>query len=306
MDLKQTNYIEVRPKSKLKYYFWSDPYRLPKNDDILKKLSEKRIKFVIALGKHTMIPKCYNKIQKLIDINIGINICILDKDFAHLDNSHKFKELYKELKSSKIFNDIKEIYIDAEISSKYRKNIRNAAWNKKLAYIFSNYPNKKEHQKAIRDYNQLIDLIHKDGKNFGIIRSISAAYEIDKITRNIPFKEIHEDLTVIMVYRVPEGKAKEYKDYWFYQIAKKEGNNIFLGDIKDGYRSLRNDITICSYLKKTRVYIYDYYGFKKFCKIGDLKPYKSYKIKKDALESIKYAVKSAGIEIGDKFLKFFK
>ena len=306
MVLNNKNYIEIRPKSKLKLFFWSDPYRLPKDEDILRKFHEKDIEFVVALGKHTMIPKCYNKIQKLIDNNIGINICILDQDFAHLDNSHKFKELYKELKSAKIFNNVKEIYIDAEISSKYRKNIKNATWNKKLAYIFNNYPSKKEYQRAVDDYNHFIDKIHNDGKKFGIIRSISAAYEIDKITRNVPFKEINEDLTVIMIYRVPEGKTKEFNDYWFYRLAKNEGNNIFLGDIKDGYRSLRNDITICSYLKKKRVYIYDYYGFKKFCKIGDLKPYKSYKIKKDALESVKHAVKSTFIEIGDKFIKFFK
>ena len=306
MDLKQTNYIEVRPKSKLKYYFWSDPYRLPKNEEVLKRLEEKKVEFVVALGKHTMIPKCYNKIQTLIDNNIGINICILEKDFAHLDNSYRFKELYKELKSSKIFNDVKEIYIDAEISSKYRKNIKNATWNKKVAYVFNNNPSKKEYQRAIKDYNQLIDNIINDGKRFGIIRSVSATYEINKITRNVPFKEINEDLTVIMLYRVPEGKSKEYNDYWFYQLAKNEGINIFLGDIKDGYRSLRKDITICSYLKKKRVYIYDYYGFKKFCKIGDLKPYKSYKIKKDALVSLKHIAKSSGMIIADKFIKFFK
>ena len=306
MVLKHTNHIEIRPKSKLKLLFWSDPYRLPKNNEVLKQLSEKKIEFIIALGKHTMIPKCYNKIQKLIDYDIGINVCIIDKDFAHLDNSYKFKDLYKELKSTFIFSSIKEIYIDAEISSKYRKNIRNAAWNKKLAYIFNNYPTKKEYQKAIRDYNQLIDLIHEESKKFGIIRSISATYEIDKITRNVPFREFSEDLKVIMIYRVPEGKTKEYNDYWFYKLAKNEGNNIFLGDIKDGYRSLRKDITICSHLKKKRVYIYDYYGFKKFCKISDLKPYKSYKMKKDTLESIKHTAKSIGIEIGDKFLKFFK
>ena len=306
MVSKHTNYIEIRPKSKLKYFIWSDPYRLPKNEEVLKQFEEKKLEFVVALGKHTMIPKCYNKIQKLIDYNIGINICILDQDFAHLDNSHKFKELYNELKTNDIFNKVKEIYIDAEIASKYRRNVKNLAWNKKLAYIFSNYPTKKEYQKAIRDYNQFIDSIHSDGKQFGIIRSISAAYEINKITRNVPFKEINEDLTVIMIYRVPEGKIKEYNDYWFYQLAKNEGNNIFLGDIKDGYRSLRKDITICSYLKKKRVYIYDYYGFKKFCKVGDLRPYKSYKIKKDALESLKHAAKSIGIKIGDKFIKFFK
>ena len=109
-----------------------------------------------------------------------------------------------------------------------------------------------------------------------------------------------------MVYRVPEGKNKEFNDYWFYKIAKKEGNHIFLGDIKDGYRSLKTDITICSYLKKKRIYIYDYYGFKKFCKIGDLKPYKHYKIKKDTWESFKHIIKFTGIEISDKLLKFFK
>jgi len=306
MVLNNKNYIEIRPKSKLKLFFWSDPYRLPINEEVLKKFQEKGIEFVVALGKHTMIPKCYNKIQTLIDNNIGLNICIIDKDFAHLDNSHKFKELYNELKTNNILNEVKEIYIDAEIASKYRKNIKNLAWNKKLAYIFNNYPTKKEYQRAVNDYNQLIDLIHSDGKKFGIIRSITAAYEIEKVTRNVPFKEINEDLTIIMVYRVPEGKTKEYNDYWFYRLAKNEGNNIFLGDIKDGYQSLKKDITICSYLNKKRVYIYDYYGFKKFCKISDLKPYKSYKIKRDALESVKYAVKSAGIEIGDKFLKFFK
>ena len=158
-------YIEIRPKSKLKYYFWTDPYRLPKDEETLKKFQEKGIQFVVALGKHTMNTKCYNKIQKLIDNNIGLNICILDKDFAHIDNSHKFKELYKILRKSKIFNSVKEIYIDAEISNKYRKNIKDLAWNKKLTYIFNNYPNKKEYQKAIDDYNHLTKLIIKMRKN---------------------------------------------------------------------------------------------------------------------------------------------
>ncbi len=306
MDVKSKKYIEIRPNSKLKYFFWSDPFRLPKDDEILNIFNKKGIEFVIALGKHTMNAKCYNRIQSLIDCNIGVNVCILDKDFAHLDNSHKFKEIYQMLRNSKIFNYVKEIYIDAEISNKYRKNFKNLPLNKKLTYIFDINPNKKEIKKAVEDYNNLINLVHHDGKKFGIIRSISAAYEIEKITRNVPFDEIDEDITANMVYRVPEGREKEYNDFWFYQIAKKEGGNIFLGDIKDGYRSLKEDITICSYLKKKRVYIYDYYGFKKYCKLEDLEPYKRYKIKKDFWEFVKHVAKFSSIEIADKFLKLFK
>ena len=302
MVSKKKDYIEVRPKSKLKYYFWSDPYRLPKDEETLSLFEQKKIEFVIALGKHTLNDKCYNKLQRIIDNNIGINICLLDKDFAHLDNSQKFIELYKILRRSSIFNYIKEIYIDAEISNKYRK----LSWNRKLAYILNKYPSRKEYRQAIDDYNHLGKLIHKDNKKMGIIRSITAAYEVDKLTRNVPFENINEDLTVIMVYRVPEGKNKEYNDYWFYQVAKKEGDYIFLGDIKDGYKSLKKDITICSYLRKKRIYIYDYYGFQKFCKSGDLKPYKHYKLKKDTLESLKHVSKIAGIEIADKFIKLFK
>ena len=306
MDIKSKKYIEIRPNSKLKFFFWSDPFRLPKDDDILNNFSKKGIEFVIALGKHTMNAKCYNRIQSLIDNNIEINVCILDKDFAHLDNSHKFKEIYKMLRNSNIFNYVKEIYIDAEISKKYRKNIKNRPLNKKLTYIFNKHPNKNEIIKAIRDYNRLINSVHSDNKRFGIVRSISSTYEIEKITRNVPFDEIDEDITATMVYRVPEGREKEYKDFWFYQVAKKEGDNIFLGDIKDGYRSLKEDITICSYLKKKRVYIYDYYGFKKFNKLEDLEPYKRYKIKKDVWEFVKHTAKVSSFEIADKFLKFFK
>ncbi len=302
MVSNKKNYIEVRPKSKLKYYFWSDPYRLPKDEETLQLFKQKNIEFVIALGKHTMNDKCYNKLQRLIDNNIGLNVCLLDKDFAHLDNSHKFIELYKILRKNKIFNYVKEIYIDAEISNRYRR----LSWNRKIIYILDSYPSKKEYQRAIDDYSHLEMLIHKDGKKMGIIRSITAAYEVDKLTRNVPFKNINEDLMVIMVYRVPEGRNKEYNDYWFYQIAKKEGDYVFLGDVKDRYQSLKKDITICSYLRKKRIYIYDYYGFQKFCKISDLKPYKHYNIKISSLESIKHITKFAGIEIADKFIKFFK
>ncbi|TFF97744.1 MAG: hypothetical protein EU540_08560, partial [Promethearchaeota archaeon] len=144
MDIKSKKYIKIRPISKLKYYFWSDPFRLPKEDDILNNFRKRGIEFLIALGKHTMNAKCYNRIQALIDSNIDINVCILDKDFAHLDNSHKFIEIYKILRNSKIFNYIKEIYIDAEISNKYRKNIKKLPLNKKLTYMFNEYPNKNE------------------------------------------------------------------------------------------------------------------------------------------------------------------
>ncbi|MFX1340618.1 MAG: hypothetical protein ACFFDK_18555, partial [Promethearchaeota archaeon] len=82
MGFSTNNYIEIRPKSKLKYFFWSDPYRLPKDVATLSYLEKKGIQFVIALGKHTMKEKCYSKIKRLIDNNIGINICLLDKDFA--------------------------------------------------------------------------------------------------------------------------------------------------------------------------------------------------------------------------------
>jgi len=306
MIMAQKKYIEIRPNSKLNYYFWSDPFKIPKEDKVLSNLSEGGIEFVIALGKHTMNAKCYNRIQSLIDSNIGINVCILDKDFAHLDNSYKFKEIYKILRSSNIFNDVKEIYIDAEISSQYRKELKNLPLNKKLTYLFYNYPNKKQINKAIKDYNNLIDLIRSDDKKFGIIRAVSAGHEIEKLTRNVPFDEIYEDLIINMVYRVPEGREKEYNDFWFYQIAKKEGDNIFLGDVKDGYRSLKKDVSICSYLKKKRVYIYDYYGFKKYLKLTDLEPYKCFKIKKDTWELMKHTVKFSSIEIVDKFLKFFK
>ncbi len=306
MVSSSTDYIEIRPKSKLKYYFWSDPYRLPKDKETLRYFETKNVQFVIALGKHTMKEKCYNKIQRLVNNNIGINICLLDKDFAHLDNSHNFIELYKLLRRSPLFKSAKEIYLDAEISNKYRRTIRNSTWNKKLTYIFNSYPSKKEYNKADDDYNRLIKLIHKDGKKFGIIRSITAAYEVDKLTRNIPFKEIEEDITVTMIYRVPERREKEYKDYWFYQVAKKEGDNIFIGGINKEYKSLKKDITICSYLRKKRIYLYDYDGFQKFCKISDLKPYKHYKIKKDKLESFKHIMKFAGIDVADKFLKIFK
>lgn len=306
MGSNNNTYKEIRPKSKLKYFFWSDPYRLPKDAETLSYFAKKGVQFVLALGKHTMKDKCYSKIQRLIDNNIGINICLLDKDFAHLDNSHNFIGLYKLLRKSSIFDRANEIYIDAEISNKYRKTVRNSTWNKKIAHIFNSYPNKNEYQRAIDNYNRLVKLVHNDGKKFGIIRSISAAYQFDKLTRNVPFKEINEDITVIMVYRVPEGNTKEYSDYWFYQIAKKEGDYIFLGGINNGYRSLRKDITICSYLNKKRIYIYDYHGFQKFCKIGDLKPYKHYKLKKDALETIKYTAIFTGIKMTDKILKFFK
>jgi hypothetical protein len=305
--ISNTNsYIEIRPKSKLSYCFWSDPYRLPKDAETLSYFGKKRVQFVIALGKHTMKNKFYNRIQKLLDNNIGINICLLDKDFAHLDNSHNFIRLYKLFRKSSVSESANEIYLDAEISNKYRKTIRNSTWNKKIAYIFNNYPSKKEYQNAIDNYNRLGKLIHTDGKKFGIIRSITAAYEVDKLTRNVPFKEINEDITVVMVYRLPERRKREYKDYWFYQMAKKEGNNIFLGGTNNGYRNLRKDITICSYLKKERIYIYDYYGFQKFCKYRDLKPYKFYKLKKDPLESLKHFSKFTGIEIANKIIKLFK
>ena len=294
-------YINIRPISKLKFFFWSDPFRLPRNNEILSKLKEKGIKFVIALGKHTMNDKSYNRIQILIEKSIGVNICILDRDFAHLDNSYRFIELYQILRKSKIFKYIKEIYIDAEISNK----IRNLPIQKKVTYVFDRFPKEKEIKKAIDNYNHLADLIHKDGKKFGIIRSIPSIYEFEKLTRNVPFEEIKSDITVFMTYRIPQGREKEFSDLWFYQVAKKEGDNIFLGDIKDGYRSLKKDISICSYLKKKRVYIYDYYGFRKFCKLGDLKPYK-YKIKQNTWESLKHISKFSSMEIINKILRLFK
>lgn len=306
MSMTLKKYIEIRPNSKLKLYFWSDPFRIPKEDHVLSKLSERGIEFVIALGTHTMNDKCYNKIQSLIDYNIGVNVCILDKDFAHLDNSYKFKEIYKRLSRSNIFNNVKEIYIDAEISSQYRNKLKNLPLNKKLTYLFNKIPKKKQIKTAIKDYNNLIDLIKRDGKKFGIIKAVSAGHEFEKLTRNVPFDDISEDLIITMIYRVPEGRTKEYKDSWFYQIAKKEGDNIFLGDIKDGYRSLKKDVSICSYLKKKRVYIYDYYGFKKYCKLTDLEPYNCFKLKKDTWELMKHTVKFSSIEIADRFLKFFK
>ena len=295
-------FIEIRPKSKLKIFFWTDPFRLPKDEGILTYIREKNIEFVIALGKHTLNAKCFNKIQSLIDHNVGISICILDKDFAHLNNSHKFKELYLILRSSKIFSSVKEIYIDAEISNRFRR----LPLNKKLTHLFKNYPKKEEYGKAIDNFNHLINIVHKDGRKFGIIRSIKAAHELEKITRNVPFDKIYNDLTVTMIYRIPEGREKEYKDFWFYQVAKREGENIFIGDIKDGYRSLKEDITICSHLKKKRIYIYDYYGFQKYCKIKDLKPYKYYKVKKDIWESLKHNAIFSSMDIADKLLKFFK
>ena len=113
-------YISIRPISKLKFFFWSDPFRLPRNNEFLSKLKEKEIQFVVAIGKHTLNNKSYNRIQPLIEKSIGVNICILDKDFAHLDNSYRFIELYQILRKSKSFKYLKEIYIDAEISNKIR------------------------------------------------------------------------------------------------------------------------------------------------------------------------------------------
>ena len=294
-------YISIRPISKLKFFFWSDPFRLPRNNEILSKLKEKEIQFVVALGKHTLNDKSYNRIQPLLEKSIGVNVCILDKDFAHLDNSYRFIELYQILRKSKSFKYIKEIYIDAEISNK----IRNLPIQKKLTYIFDRYPKEKEIKKAIINYNHLADLIHKDGKKFGIIRSIPSIYEFEKLTRNVPYEEIKSDMTVFMTYRIPQGREKEFSDIWFYRVAKKEGDNIFLGDIKDGYRSLKKDISICSYLKKKRVYIYDYYGFQKFCKLGDLEPYK-HKLKQNSWESLKHISKFSSMEIIDKILRLFK
>ncbi len=298
--------IIIRPNSRLKYFFWSDPYRLPKNDKVLEIFSKKGIKFVVALGRHTMNAKCYNRIQKLIDYNVGINVCILDKDFAHLDNSHTFIEIYKNLRNSKIFNYSKEIYIDAEISSTYRRCLKALPFNKKFTYVFENYPKKNEILKSIKDYNYLLEMVKNDGKKFGVIRAITAGENIENLAHNVPIGDINKDLYVSMVYRTPEGRKKGYTDSWFYFNAKREGDNIFIGAIKDEYRSLKKDITICSYLKKKRVYIYDYYGFKKFYNHEDLKPYKSYKLKKDAWEFVKHKVKFSSIDLADKFLKFFK
>ena len=296
-----SRYLSIRPISKLKFFFWSDPFRLPRKIEILTNLEKRGIEFVVALGKHTMNHKSYKRIQNLIEKSIGINICILDKDFAYLDNSYRFKELYQILRKSIIFKYIKEIYIDAEISNK----IRNLPIRKKITYIFERYPKEKEIRKAVDNYNHLADMVHKDGKKFGIIRAIPSISAYEKLTRNVPFEEIKRDITVFMTYRIPQGREKEFNDNWFYRVAKMEGDNIFIGDIKDGYRSLKKDISICSFLKKKRIYIYDYYGFQKFCKLRDLEPIK-YKLKQNSWESLKHNSKFSSMDIIDKILRFFK
>ena len=51
--------------------------------------------------------------------------------------------------------------------------------------------------------------------------------------------------------------------------------------------------------------IYDYYGFQKFCKLGDLVP-TNYKLKQNSWESLKHNSKFSSMEMIDKILRLFK
>jgi len=263
--------LELRAKeNNIHYIFWSDPFEAPK--DIKDMNNDKEISFMIATNEWYLKGNKFSQIYNLLDNGIEVMIVLVGNDFAHVDNSQEMLDLFYILRNCSFYERIDEIYIDAEISKYIHEDIKDLKGLERSVYWVNNYPSKETYRKAIKEYNLLSDLIKEDGKEFGIIRGIRSSKELDKTSRNIPFEYIKCDRTVVMVYRSHESPYQEKNDYWFYQTVKREREDVFIGDFKEGYKEFRKDLTVCSFFEKKRIYIFEYKEFIKHYTLEDLRP----------------------------------
>jgi len=216
--------IVITPKTSPELIFWTHPRDLPDQVEVLETCKKYNIGFMPGIAPWSFNDSSYmNKYKLAISNGINLYFCLLahPNSFANMDNFQNYIPLYKDYRDwfikEGILNSshIKAFCIDAEPPQRYTEKIAEANIIDSLNYYIDNFPTKQEKQDATENLNELIDLIHEDGKDAGIIRispymdKLDGDGDIELMLRNLYSLDVHWDFSITMLYRTERVVAGE-------------------------------------------------------------------------------------------------
>lgn len=213
-----TKTITIDPKNSPEIIFWSDTSALPTDESTLQDCYENDIGFCVALrdyGRY-LSDSAGRHIEYLLNHSIITYICLGGPDgsfYCTLDSADEFVEIFKSIRLWLLMNDLyyypsfRGFVVDAETPSDLIEDFGDYSFAEKCQYFVKYLPSRRDLDRAEEKLNDLIDLIHDDEKDIGIIKLPSFYDEIDSdsdysiLSRNIYGLDLDWDFSSSMIYR---------------------------------------------------------------------------------------------------------
>lgn len=238
--LVPTKTIVIDPKNSPELIFWSDTSSLPTDEDTLRDCYENDIGFCVVLrdyGRY-ISNSAMRHIEYLLNHSIITYICLGGPDgafYCTIDNADEFVDIFKTIRSWLIVNglyyysSLRGFVVDAETPSDIIEAFGDYSFTQKCQYFVKYLPSRRDLKRAEEELDDLIDLIHDDKKDIGIIKLPAFYDELDYdsdysiLTHNIYSLDLPWDFSIAMMYRtqhVPTLADYMIQDMDKYQYSK--------------------------------------------------------------------------------------
>ncbi|MFX1480551.1 MAG: hypothetical protein ACFFCI_20875 [Promethearchaeota archaeon] len=234
--------IEIDPKNSPEIIFWSDSGSLPVDEATLQDCYDHDIGFCVVLrdyGRY-ISDSARRHIEYLLNHSIITYICLGGPDgsfYCTTDSADEFVDIFKNIRTwlkQKVLYDypsFRGFVVDAETPRDLIEDFGDLSFAEKCQYLLEKIPSRRELNRAEEKLDELIDLIHDDKKDIGIVKlPASALYdELDfdsdyaVLTRNIYSLDLPWDFSIAMMYRtqhVPTIFDYMIQDMDEYQYSK--------------------------------------------------------------------------------------
>lgn len=213
-----TKQIEIDPINSPEIIFWSSTSSLPTDEPILQTCYENDIGFCVVLrdyGRY-LSNSARRHIEYLLNHSIITYICLGGPDgsfYCTVDSAGEFVEIFENIRFWLITNNLytypsfRGFVVDAETPREMIEDFGDFSFTEKCQYLIDHLPTRRELEHAEEDLDELINLIHDDEKEVGIIKLPSFFDELDfdsdysTLSRNIYGLDIDPDFSVSMIYR---------------------------------------------------------------------------------------------------------
>lgn len=209
--------VKINPKSTPEIYFWTDCGSMPADPDILTYCAANDIGFVVVLREKYLVNDTseYNKIQNLVDYSVNFYICLGGNDhfYATSDNADTFIDIYRTIKAwllSKGFYyapTFNGFLLDAEPPGDLLEDLGNNDALTKSQQLIDCIPSERTQQQIKNELLELIDMVHDDDQEIGLIKLPSNYDESDgdgdfsKLTKTFYYLDLPWDCSISMNYR---------------------------------------------------------------------------------------------------------
>ena len=218
------NSIEISPKTHPELIFWCGSNQLPDDPDVLEICRKYNIGFMPTIRNDMVGNEEYMQIYKtIIEHGINLHFCIGGDSgfFANIDNAKEFPSIYQNIRQwfykEGIMSSphVVSFSIDAEPPKDYEDNMNKDDIISSINYGYDNFPSQKEIEDATEALDEFSELVHADGKEYGMIRIAQLLDNSDNdgdlslFTRNIYSLDIEWDYSITMLYRTNRLQGDE-------------------------------------------------------------------------------------------------